>query len=112
MSTLDDALVFANDRPTSTSDDLYQWAVDAEQMIRELHALATKDQPLADAVAEHYESQQTSIVRATVAAVMEAAGLTTLSINVERQATVWDRVELFTDRNDEQTHVTFTLTPR
>lgn len=29
-----EALVFADDRPTSTSDDLYQWAIDAEDLIR------------------------------------------------------------------------------
>lgn len=27
---------FANDRPHSTSDDLYQWALDAEYIIREM----------------------------------------------------------------------------
>lgn len=73
---------------------------------------ATKDQFVADQVAEHMQAQQTSMVRATVAAVMEAAGLTTLTINMDRQGTIWDRVEMFTDRDDEQTHVTFTLTPR
>lgn len=33
-----EALVFADDRPTSTSDDLYQWAIDAEDLIRTQHA--------------------------------------------------------------------------
>lgn len=33
-----EALIFANDRPTLGGDDLYQWAVDAEDMIRRLHA--------------------------------------------------------------------------
>lgn len=32
------ATVFANDRPRSCDDDLYQWAVDAEEMIRRLDA--------------------------------------------------------------------------
>ena len=31
------ALIFADDRPTSCDDDLYQWAMDAEAMIRNLH---------------------------------------------------------------------------
>lgn len=31
-------LIFADDRPISGGDDLYQWAVDAEDMIRRLHA--------------------------------------------------------------------------
>lgn len=31
-------LVFADDRPSLGGDDLYQWAVDAEDMIRRLHA--------------------------------------------------------------------------
>lgn len=33
-----EALIFANDRPTSTGDDLYQWAIDAEDLIRSLVA--------------------------------------------------------------------------
>ena len=33
-----EALILANDRPSSTGDDLYQWALDAEDMIRRLHA--------------------------------------------------------------------------
>ena len=33
-----EALVFADSRPTSTSDDLYQWAIDAEDLIRAQHA--------------------------------------------------------------------------
>lgn len=31
------ALIFADDRPTSCDDDLYQWAMDAEALIRNLH---------------------------------------------------------------------------
>lgn len=31
------ALIFADGRPTSCGDDLYQWAMDAEAMIRNLH---------------------------------------------------------------------------
>lgn len=31
------ALIFADDRPTSCGDDLYQWAMDAEALIRNLH---------------------------------------------------------------------------
>ena len=34
----DEALQFANDRPMSGGDDLYQWAVDAENLIRKLAA--------------------------------------------------------------------------
>ena len=41
-----EALIFADDRPMSTSDDLYQWATDAETLIRQQHA------SLADAQAE------------------------------------------------------------
>ena len=32
-----EALIFANDRPTSLDDDLYQWSIDAEDLIREQH---------------------------------------------------------------------------
>lgn len=31
-------LIFADDRPTLGGDDLCQWSVDAEDMIRRLHA--------------------------------------------------------------------------
>lgn len=33
-----EALILANDRPSTIGDDLYQWAHDAEDMIRRLHA--------------------------------------------------------------------------
>ena len=33
-----EALVFANDRPSAIDDDLYQWAIDAEDLIRHQHA--------------------------------------------------------------------------
>ena len=33
-----EALVFANDRPSAIDDDLYQWAIDAEDLIRSQHA--------------------------------------------------------------------------
>lgn len=31
---ISEAITFANDRPMSLDDDLYQWAVDAEELIR------------------------------------------------------------------------------
>lgn len=34
-SIVGSAIQLANDRPTSNNDDLYQWAVDAEEMLRE-----------------------------------------------------------------------------
>ena len=33
-----EALILVNDRPSAIGDDLYQWALDAEDMIRRLHA--------------------------------------------------------------------------
>lgn len=36
MSNKSESLVFADDRPSSLDDTLYQWAVDAEDMIREM----------------------------------------------------------------------------
>ena len=38
MSTQPEALQFSDDRPDHTSDDLYQWSIDAEALIRRLHA--------------------------------------------------------------------------
>lgn len=35
---LSDALLLADDRPTHGGDDLYQWAIDAEDVIRRMHA--------------------------------------------------------------------------
>lgn len=37
MTDLLDANIFADDRPTSCDDNLYQWAVDAEDFIRAQH---------------------------------------------------------------------------
>lgn len=36
MSNKPESLVFADDRPSSLDDTLYQWATDAEEMIREM----------------------------------------------------------------------------
>ena len=51
-----EALIFADDRPTSVNDDLYQWAGDAEDMIRFLYAriveLEKENSYLNDACAE------------------------------------------------------------
>ena len=33
-----EALIFANDRPSAIDDDLHQWAIDAEDLIRRQHA--------------------------------------------------------------------------
>ena len=43
-----EALVFADDRPTSTSDDLYQWAIAAEDLIRAQHARIAELEDVAD----------------------------------------------------------------
>ena len=37
-----EALVFADDRPTSTSEELFQWAIDAEDLIRDQQAHITE----------------------------------------------------------------------
>lgn len=34
-----EAIQLANDRPMSNNDDLYQWAVDAEEMLRKQSAV-------------------------------------------------------------------------
>ena len=51
-----EALIFANDRPSEIGDDLYQWASDAEDMIRRQHAriveLEKENSYLNDACAE------------------------------------------------------------
>lgn len=38
MSDTPEAIQLANDRPWQQSDDLYQWAIDAEEMLRKQHA--------------------------------------------------------------------------
>lgn len=38
MTDKHEALIFADDRWTSSGDDLYEWAIDAEDWIRRLHA--------------------------------------------------------------------------
>ena len=43
-----EALVFADNRPTSTSDDLYQWAIDAEDLILAQHARIAELEDVAD----------------------------------------------------------------
>lgn len=70
------------------------------------------EQFTAEQAVELAQAQQTSIIRATVAACMEAAGLSTLSVNLEAQRTIWDRQEFETARNPEHTHVTFSLFQR
>ena len=43
-----EALVFADDRPYSIGDDLLQWAIDAEELIRRQHARIAELETLAD----------------------------------------------------------------
>ena len=43
--SIEDAIQFADDRPTSCDEVLYQWAVDAEEVIRKLAALVEAQQP-------------------------------------------------------------------
>ena len=51
MSTKPEAIQFANDRPTGSNDDVYDWAVDAEVVIRTQHAdLERKDALLKQAL--------------------------------------------------------------
>ena len=45
-----EALVFADSRPTSTSDDLYQWAIDAEDLILAQHARIEELEALLSAI--------------------------------------------------------------
>lgn len=76
-------------------------------------------QALVDATTEQAESQQTSIIRATVAAVLEAVrdndpvlfqlDSMHVKMNLEAQRTIWDRVELTTERDASQENVTFTI---
>lgn len=74
---------------------------------------------LMEASIDQAEAQQTSIIRATVAAVLESAskeepyygddGGFKLTMNLEAQRTIWDRVELTTERDASQENVTFTI---
>lgn len=65
------------------------------------------------------EGMRTSIIRATVAAVMEVIRNGTagagefnshsITMNLEAQRTIWDRYELTTERDESQENVTFTI---
>ena len=64
------------------------------------------------------EFQRTSIIRATVAAVLEAFNLAnhgapldvfSITMSIEAQRTIWDRYELTTERDASQENVTFTI---
>lgn len=48
MTQQPEALIFANDRPMSLNDDLYQWSIDAEGLIREQHARIAELEDVAD----------------------------------------------------------------
>lgn len=74
-----------------------------------------------DQLDEHYRNQQPTVIRACIAAVMEAGvthnaadgpGVIKCTMNLEKQATIWDRFELETERNKEETEVTFSLYPK
>lgn len=63
------------------------------------------------------DGMQTSIIRATVAAVMEEVNTVynhggerfALNMNLEAQRTIWDRYELTTERDASQENVIFTI---
>lgn len=93
--------------------DVLRERIEAQQAeIAELKQKVAGEQFTAEQAVEYAQAQQTGIVRATVAACMEAAGLTTLSMNLDAQRTIWDRWEFETARNPEHTHVTFSLFQR
>ena len=76
--------------------------------------------------ADEHEGMSTSLIRAGMAAVCEAVlqyryvlhganrdesgAAISVTINLEAQRTIWDRVELTTDRNADETEVIFTVT--
>lgn len=80
---------------------------------------AASQQALIDATVAQAEGMQTSIIRATVAAVLEVirngtAGADefnshSITMNLEAQRTIWDRYELTTERDESQENVTFTI---
>ena len=45
-----EALILANDRPSAIGDDLYQWALDSEAMIRRLHTRVEELEAMLSAV--------------------------------------------------------------
>lgn len=50
--SIEDVIQFADDRPTSCDDILYQWAVDAEGVIRNLAAMVGAQQPAPSAASK------------------------------------------------------------
>jgi hypothetical protein len=71
--TQPEALRLADDRPTSLDDDLYQWAIDAEDELRRLHAvnqelLAALEKLARLGNGDHYgNSEGNMIARAAIA---------------------------------------------
>ena len=59
--TQPDALIFANDRPTSLDDDLYQWSFDTEELIRRHHARITKLEDVADTAIKRIEELEAQL---------------------------------------------------
>lgn len=112
MTTLTDeeiaAIVLNSPGPIETCRNI------EEAVVKKLEA---KNLAVQEGLDEHYREAQTSIIRATVAAVMEAALVNTaqadaftLVMNLEAQRTIWDRFEFETARSDDGSKVVFTLT--
>lgn len=79
MCVKPEALIFADDRPTSVCDDLYQWASDAEDLIRRMHA---ENEDLRDTVqfverwAVHHGTKGCMSATETLSAIQHYPGIT------------------------------------
>ena len=69
MTDKHEALIFADDRRTSSGDDLYEWAIDAEDWIRRLHAENETLRAAAQAVIDRWDTPLWKDVEPTAAVI-------------------------------------------
>ena len=84
-----EALVFANDRPSAIGDDLYQWAIDAEDLIRSQHARIAELEDAADIAIERIaelEAQLSAIGAGGVEPLRKQASTADVVVADERDA--------------------------
>lgn len=65
-----------------------------------------------DAVEQTYRNREIGLVRATIAAVLEAFGETELALDMNSQRTIWDRWVLKGEQMGDESQLMYYLTPK